>query len=71
MDPDLVMITWVCNYTYIIFIQIKIHHQYTFMLGLPRWHSGKESACQCRRCKRRDFNAGVRRSPEAGNGNPL
>ena len=20
--------------------------------GLPRWHSGKESACQCRRCKR-------------------
>ena len=21
-------------------------------MGLPRWHSGKESACQCRRCKR-------------------
>ena len=20
--------------------------------GLPKWHSGKESACQCRRCKR-------------------
>ena len=23
---------------------------------LPRWHSGKESACQCRRCKRLGFN---------------
>ena len=25
-------------------------------LGLPRWCSGKESACQCRRHKRRGFN---------------
>ena len=26
---------------------------YSFPKMLPRWHSGKESACQCRRCKRR------------------
>ena len=25
-------------------------------MGLPRWHSGKESAGQCRRCRRRWFN---------------
>ena len=24
--------------------------------GLPRWHSGKESVCQCRRCRRLWFN---------------
>ena len=26
------------------------------IFGLPRWLSGKESACQCRRCKRRGFH---------------
>ena len=35
--------------------------------GLPSWLSGKESSCQCRRCKRR----GSRRSPGVGNDNPL
>ena len=25
-------------------------------LGLPRWLSGKESACQCRRCRRHGFD---------------
>ena len=28
--------------------------------GLPRWHSGKESTCQCRRCK---FDPRVRKIP--------
>ena len=27
--------------------------------GLPRWHSGKESICQCRRCKRHRFDPWV------------
>ena len=27
-----------------------------FLSGLPRWLSSKESACQCRRCKRRRFD---------------
>ena len=29
--------------------------------GLPRWHSGKEGACQCRRCKTLRFNPWVRK----------
>ena len=31
--------------------------------GLPRWHSGKELACQCRRCKRYRFSQWVRNIP--------
>ena len=38
---------------------------------LPRWHSGKESACQCRRCKRRWFDPWLGRSLGGTNGNPL
>ena len=40
-------------------------------IGLPRWHSGKESACQCSRCKRHRFDPWVGKIPEEGNGNPL
>ena len=29
------------------------------MYALPRWLSGKELACQCRRCKRHRFNPWV------------
>ena len=29
--------------------------------GLPRWHNGKESACQCRRPKTLEFNPLVRK----------
>ena len=36
--------------------------------GLPRWHSGKESTCQCRRCK---FDPWVGKIPVVGNGHPL
>ena len=32
-------------------------------LGLPRWHSGKESACQGRICKRHSFDLWVRKIP--------
>ena len=39
--------------------------------GLPQWLSGKESACQCRRHRRRGFNPWSGRSPEEGHGNPL
>ena len=27
--------------------------------GIPRWHSGRESTCQCRRCKRCGFDPWV------------
>ena len=36
---------------------------YTKTLSLPRWHSGKESACQCKRFKRRGFDPWVRKIP--------
>ena len=32
-------------------------------IGLPRWHSGKESTCQYRRCKRHWFYPWVRKVP--------
>ena len=31
--------------------------------GLPRWLSGKESTCQCRRCKRHRFYPWVGKIP--------
>ena len=31
--------------------------------GFPRWRSGKESACQCRRCKRHGFSPWVGNIP--------
>ena len=37
--------------------------------GLPTWHSGNGSTCQCRRC--RGQGSGLGRSPGAGNGSPL
>ena len=37
-------------------------------VGLPWWLSGKESTCQCGRCR---FDPWVRRAPGEGNGNPL
>ena len=40
-------------------------------LGLPRWLSGKDSACQCRRCRCASLIPGLRSSPGGGNDNPL
>ena len=34
-------------------------------LGLPRWCSGKESTCQCRRHKRRRFSPWIRKIPSS------
>ena len=39
--------------------------------GFPGGASGKEPACQCRRCKRHSFDSWVGRSPGGGHGNPL
>ena len=41
------------------------------LIQLSRWLSGKESTCQCRRCKRRGSIPRMGRSPGGGNGNPL
>ena len=32
-------------------------------MGFPRWCSGKESACRCRKCKRRGFNPWMGKIP--------
>ena len=45
------------------FVSYQIHKT------LPRWLSGKESACQCRRCKRHGFYPWVNKIPGEGNGN--
>ena len=37
--------------------------KYLVSHGLPRWCSGKEFACQCRRGKRSRFNSWVRKIP--------
>ena len=39
--------------------------------GLPRWCSGKESACQCRRLRRCRLVSWIGKIPGVGNGNPL
>ena len=38
-------------------------HVTAFITGLPRWHSGKESTCQCRRHRRCRFNPWVGKIP--------
>ena len=38
--------------------------------GLARWRSGKESACRCKRCKRRGFNPWVRKIPQRSKQQP-
>ena len=46
--------------------------QHCLSLGLLRWHSGKESPCQCRKCKYAfALTSGLGRSPGGRNGNPL
>ena len=41
---------------------------YVHLYGFPKWVSGKESACQCRR---HGFDPYIRRSHGVGSGNPL
>ena len=43
----------------------------THIIGLPRWLSGKESACQYSRSRRRGSIPGSERFPGGSNGNPL
>ena len=40
-----------------------IYSPATFLSRLPRWHSGKGSACQCRRYRRLGFNPWVGKIP--------
>ena len=44
-------------------LQMALFHSFygwvIFHCGLPRWFSGKEFTCQCRRCRRHKFNPWV------------
>ena len=43
----------------------------TLPKGFPGGATGKEPACQCRRCKRCGFDPSVGEIPGGGSGNPL
>ena len=69
-----IYINCMCMYTSHILYDYTSIHIFTYSdtwtavwgqhaMGLPRWHSGKESTCQCRRCKRRGFNPWVKKIP--------
>ena len=40
---------------------VKVNWVKANFFGLPRWCSGKESAWQCKRCRRRGFNPWIRK----------
>ena len=42
---------------------VQILDQLTCLKGFPRWLSGKEFACQCRRCRRHRFDPSVGKIP--------
>ena len=53
-------------FTYVAFQNCRwgwIWLRVAYIGGLPRWCSGKEFVCQCRRCKRWGFNPWVRKIP--------
>ena len=61
---------WKCNFPDpsqepIWYAGIQTNHQLFSVLSMvfPRWCNGKESTCQCRRCKRQGFNPWVRMIP--------
>jgi len=61
---------WKCNFPDpsqepIWYAGIQTNQQLFSALSMvfPRWCNGKESTCQCRRCKRQGFNPWVRMIP--------
>ena len=50
---------WAISLHFNILLYIYMTHIYM----LPRWCSGRESTCQCRRCRRRGLNPWVRKIP--------
>ena len=69
------ILSWIlCHYTllqdveysswcYTVGLVYFIYSSIYLLIGLPRWHSRKEFACQCRRHKRCRFNPLVRKIP--------
>ena len=52
-----------CMWWWILLMALNIFIIPCAVFGLPRWRSGKDSACQCRRRKRLGFNLWVRKIP--------
>ena len=50
---------------------VRLYLQDWWTLGFSGGTSGKETICQCRRCKRLGFDPWVEKIPGGGNGNPL
>ena len=55
-----------CHHSLLVFCRSILSH-----LGLSRWCSGKESACQCRKCKRHRFDPWIGKILGVGHGNLL
>ena len=53
-----------------IILELKINLKKR-VLRIPRWCSGKESTCQCRKQNRHGFDPWIEEIPRVGNGNPL
>ena len=49
------------KYSHYMFTCLALCYYPSFIPGLPRWYSGKESAGQSRRCKRHGFDPWVRK----------
>ena len=55
-------ITWISHLIFITTAYL-IDTPYMIQGGLPRWHSGKGSACQCKRHKKHRFHPWIRKIP--------
>ena len=62
---------YVCVYICYTYMYTHMRYIHIYYLGFPGGPSGKEPACQCRRCKGCEFDPWVRKSPWGGHGNLL
>ena len=53
---------WVSSRKWVL-VLMNVITKYQPMKGLPRWHSGRESPCQCRRHERHRFHPWVGKTP--------
>ena len=59
LHTSIIALNTLCHYFFFFFLMLL---EYS-CLRLPRWLSGKESSCQCRRSKRCGFNPWVGKIP--------
>ena len=59
------------SHLYYIYIYLYTHTHILCMLGFTGGANGKESICQCRRCKSHGFNPWVRKIPKRRKWQPI